>query len=52
MTRPISDQVVVITGASSGIGRETALTFGERGATGLDRIQAFVKGYIGGLSAC
>jgi hypothetical protein len=27
-------------------------SFGERGATGLDRIQAFVQGYTGGLSAC
>jgi len=26
--------------------------FGDRGTTGLDRIQAFVKGYRGGLSAC
>ena len=33
MPRPIGDQVVVITGASSGIGRETALAFGRRGAT-------------------
>jgi uncharacterized membrane protein len=33
MSRPVSEQVVVITGASSGIGRETALMFGERGAT-------------------
>ena len=33
MARPINEQVVVITGASSGIGRETALMFGERGAT-------------------
>lgn len=32
MKRAIEDQVVVITGASSGIGRETALQFGERGA--------------------
>jgi short-subunit dehydrogenase len=32
MKRPISEQVVVITGASSGIGRETALIFGKRGA--------------------
>lgn len=31
--RPIRDQVVVITGASSGIGRETALEFAERGAS-------------------
>ncbi len=31
--RPISEQVVVITGASSGIGRETAVRFGERGAS-------------------
>jgi short-subunit dehydrogenase len=29
--RPIADQVVVITGASSGIGRETAVEFGRRG---------------------
>lgn len=27
-------------------------SFGERGMTGLDRVQAFVKGYDGGLSAC
>jgi short-subunit dehydrogenase len=33
MPRPVGDQVVVITGASSGIGRETALEFGRRGAT-------------------
>ncbi len=26
--------------------------FGARGSTGLDRIQAFVKGYRGGLSSC
>lgn len=26
--------------------------FGDRGSTGLDRIQAFVKGYRGGLSTC
>ena len=32
MTRSLADQVVVITGASSGIGRETALMFGQRGA--------------------
>jgi NAD(P)-dependent dehydrogenase (short-subunit alcohol dehydrogenase family) len=31
--RPIAEQVVVITGASSGIGRETALQFAERGAS-------------------
>jgi NAD(P)-dependent dehydrogenase (short-subunit alcohol dehydrogenase family) len=30
--KPIQEQVVVITGASSGIGRETALQFAERGA--------------------
>jgi NADP-dependent 3-hydroxy acid dehydrogenase YdfG len=29
----ISEQVVVITGASSGIGRETALAFAKRGAS-------------------
>ena len=33
MQREISEQVVVITGASSGIGRETALAFGGRGAS-------------------
>ncbi|MGI8422668.1 MAG: SDR family oxidoreductase [Chloroflexota bacterium] len=33
MPRPVGDQVVVITGASSGIGRETALEFGRRGAS-------------------
>ena len=32
MVRPVGDQVVVVTGASSGIGRETALEFGRRGA--------------------
>ncbi len=32
MARPIDEQVVVITGASSGIGRETARLFSERGA--------------------
>ena len=30
--KPIEEQVVVLMGASSGIGRETALRFGERGA--------------------
>jgi short-subunit dehydrogenase len=32
MAKPIDEQVVVITGASSGIGRATALEFGRRGA--------------------
>lgn len=32
MVRRVADQVVVITGASSGIGRETALVFARRGA--------------------
>ena len=32
MKKPISEQVVVITGASSGIGRECALQFARRGA--------------------
>jgi NAD(P)-dependent dehydrogenase (short-subunit alcohol dehydrogenase family) len=40
MTRPVGDQVVVITGASSGIGRETALEFATRGA----RIGAIARG--------
>jgi len=33
MPRPLHEQVVVITGASSGIGRETALLFGEQQAS-------------------
>jgi short-subunit dehydrogenase len=33
MARDVGEQVVVLTGASSGIGRETALEFGRRGAT-------------------
>lgn len=33
MSTPLSDQVVVITGASQGIGRETALLFAARGAS-------------------
>ena len=33
MTRPLSEQVVVITGASQGIGRETALQMAMRGAS-------------------
>jgi short-subunit dehydrogenase len=33
MPRPLRHQVVVVTGASSGVGRETALLLGERGAT-------------------
>ena len=32
MPRPLAQQVVVVTGASSGIGRETALALGRRGA--------------------
>jgi hypothetical protein len=32
------------------VGKQQA--FGARGTTGLDRIQAFVKGYRGGLSVC
>ncbi|MBK8020803.1 MAG: SDR family oxidoreductase [Chloroflexi bacterium] len=32
MPRPLNEQVVVITGASSGIGREAALMFGQAGA--------------------
>ena len=30
--KPVSEQVVVVCGASSGIGRETARRFGRRGA--------------------
>jgi short-subunit dehydrogenase len=33
MPRPLNEQIVVITGASSGIGRETAINFAQRGAT-------------------
>ena len=33
MLRPVRNQVVVITGASSGIGRETAVMLGQRGAS-------------------
>jgi short-subunit dehydrogenase len=33
MARPLNEQVVVITGASSGIGRETAMRFAQKGAT-------------------
>ncbi|MCA1566141.1 MAG: SDR family oxidoreductase [Acidobacteria bacterium] len=33
MLRPLSEQVVVLTGASSGIGRATAIEFGRRGAS-------------------
>src|SRR5205807_9446080 len=33
MIRPIKEQSVVITGASSGIGRQTALLFARRGAS-------------------
>ena len=40
MTRPLRTQVVVITGASSGIGREAALQFARRGA----RITAIARG--------
>jgi NAD(P)-dependent dehydrogenase (short-subunit alcohol dehydrogenase family) len=33
MPRPISDAVIVVTGASSGIGRATALALARRGGT-------------------
>ncbi len=33
MARPLNEQVVVLTGSSSGIGRETAVELGRRGAT-------------------
>src|SRR5207237_1400826 len=51
MARRVNEQVVVVTGASSGIGRATALAFGERGASvvlaarGQDALQQ-VKGEI------
>lgn len=41
--KPVEDQVVVIVGASSGIGRETALRFAERGA----KIMAAARGEPG-----
>src|SRR5215208_2793303 len=37
--KPIENQVVVVMGASSGIGRETALHFAKRGGQGGDRSQ-------------
>ena len=43
MKRPVAQQVVVITGASSGIGRETALQFAKKGA----RITALARGQQG-----
>ena len=33
MGKPLAEQVVVITGASQGIGRQTALDLGRRGAS-------------------
>jgi NADP-dependent 3-hydroxy acid dehydrogenase YdfG len=33
MARPLGQQVVVVLGASSGVGRETALRFAEHGAS-------------------
>ncbi len=33
MSQPVQEQAVVVTGASSGIGRETAVEFGRRGAS-------------------
>ena len=58
MPRPVAQQVVVITGAGSGIGRETALAFATRGASvviaarsrrALDSLVAEVK-RLGGQS--
>ena len=40
MTRPLAQQVVVVTGASSGIGRETALALARRGA----KVTALARG--------
>ena len=40
VTRPLTQQVVVVTGASSGIGRETVLQLAQRGA----RITAIARG--------
>ncbi len=43
MKRPVGEQVVVMTGASSGIGRETALQLAKKGA----RITALARGQEG-----
>ncbi|MEX2535276.1 MAG: SDR family oxidoreductase [Trueperaceae bacterium] len=54
--RPIEDQVVVVMGASSGIGRETAIAFASQGARvivsargqeGLDSLVDAIKGFGG-----
>lgn len=55
-SRPVEEQVVVVVGASSGIGRETALTFAQRGAKvvvsargeeGLDSLVEAIRGMGG-----
>ncbi|HEX7005213.1 MAG TPA: SDR family oxidoreductase [Trueperaceae bacterium] len=52
--RPVEDQVVVVMGASSGIGRETAIEFASRGAKvvvsargeeGLDSLAEAIRGF-------
>lgn len=59
--KPLANQVIVITGASSGIGRATALMAASRGATivvaargreGLDALQSEITGAGGRASAC
>lgn len=54
--KPISQQVVVVVGASSGIGRETALQFAQRGAkvvaaarsqSGIDSLVDEIKSFTG-----
>lgn len=59
--KPLADQVIVITGASSGIGRATALMAAARGATvvagargseGLDSLVAEIVAAGGRASAC
>jgi NAD(P)-dependent dehydrogenase (short-subunit alcohol dehydrogenase family) len=58
--KPISQQVVVVVGASSGIGRDTALKFAQRGAKvvvsarsqpGLESLVDEIKGFTGEATA-
>src|SRR5690349_19145582 len=48
MTRPTPPEVVVITGASAGVGRATAMEFAQRGA----HIGLLARGRAGLESAC